>query len=127
MWFNNHSRTKKANSDLLTLSASVRKKKILPAYQAYQLLYGSKIDAVLSEEWKAKWEADHSDDETAQAKPPPPPIHVRNAVAIRLLKEETEKVKAEVEEYRKKEGSDHEDKCGDGETTSLERAQAYQR
>jgi hypothetical protein len=114
MWFNNHSRSKQSKPDaFLELEAAPRKKKQLAAYQAYYSLYRHKVSAIIEAEWPDAWRADpERDTNTKNDCPPPVPINFRNRVAKRLLDEESDQVKAEVEAFRTNAGGDDDNSPG---------------
>src|SRR5262245_44798782 len=128
-WFNNNSRAatpSQGRKALFNLNAKPRKK--LPAFQAYQKLYDEKIKSVVQREWPIEWKNSPSFSE--DQKVPPPSIAFQNKIATKLLAEESEEIKQEVEKYRESRGEyveDVDDETGDEEKERVAKAKAFQR
>jgi hypothetical protein len=134
-WFNNNSRASSSGEGRRALiDLKVKPKKKLPAYQAYQKLYESKIKAVVKDEWPDEWK---SSEDYAEGKAlPPPSIKFQNTIALRLLDEESQQVKDKVEKYctdRGDGGDIDEEDAGDDdpavrdEKKRVAKAKAFQR
>jgi hypothetical protein len=99
-WYFNHSRTTTSGSDTRNVLKLQGSSRILQPFQAYsQLYYESKLKPIIDEKYKVHLETVPFDKQkTAFA--------FRAAETKELLEAETEEVKREVEEYRRKKVSD---------------------
>src|SRR5262245_61599388 len=128
-WFNNNSHAATPSQGcktLFNLNAKPRKK--LPTFQAYQKLYNEKIKSVIQREWPIEWK--NSPLFSEDQKVPPLSIAFQNKIAMKLLAEESEEIKQEVEKYCESRGEyveDVDDKTGDEEKEHVAKAKVFQR
>jgi hypothetical protein len=123
-WYFNHSRSTTSGSDTRNVLKLQGSNRILQPFQAYsQLYYELKIKPIIDKKYKEHLETVPFDEQKSA-------FAFRARVTKELLEAETEEVKREVEEYRRKKVSDTaikiEDNDGQDDTSQAELAKRMQ-
>ena len=74
---------------------------MLADYQAYSSMFKSRLEPIIQQEWQAQILAERLTDDDKAKRIPPVPLNFRNKTLRRLLAEEPQEIREEVDTWRR--------------------------